>query len=166
MRRLLLTRHAKSDWDSDAPDDHARPLNKRGRRDAPRMGALVQALGWRPQLVLCSSALRALETLSGLRGAWEVQPEVRILPSLYHGGAEEARAALATVPEETETVMLIGHNPGLEEALLALSGARERLPTAAVASLEAEGAEGWASLADRDAAFVPRRVLRPRVDLG
>ncbi|MBK6580418.1 MAG: histidine phosphatase family protein [Sandaracinaceae bacterium] len=67
MRRLLLTRHAKSDWSTEAPDDHARPLNKRGRRDAPRVGALVQSLGWRPELVLCSSAQRALETLSGLR---------------------------------------------------------------------------------------------------
>lgn len=166
MRRILLTRHAKSDWDSDAPDDHARPLNKRGRRDAPRMGALVQTLGWRPSLVLCSSAARALETLSGLRGAWAPQPEVRVLPSLYHAGEEAARAALCAVPDEVETVMLIGHNPGWEEALTALSGARETLPTAAVAVLERAGDEGWARLGALAAPFQLVRVLRPKVELG
>jgi phosphohistidine phosphatase len=161
MRRLLLTRHAKSDWSTDALDDHARPLNKRGRRDAPKIGALVQSLGWRPELVLCSSALRAIETLTGLRAAWDVQPEVRILPSLYHAGADAARAALATVPDAVTTVMLIGHNPGLEETLTALCGARETLPTASVALLQGEGAR-WADVA----AFELVRVLRPKVDLG
>jgi phosphohistidine phosphatase len=159
MRRLLLTRHAKSDWSTEAPDDHARPLNKRGRRDAPQIGALLRSLGWRPELVLCSSALRAVETLTGLRAAWDVQPAVQILPSLYHAGADAARAALATVPDAVTTVMLIGHNPGWEEALTALCGARETLPTASVAMLQAEG---WAGAAG----FELVRVLRPKVDLG
>ena len=162
MRRLLLTRHAKSDWSTDAPDDHARPLNKRGRRDAPRIGALVQSLGWRPELVLCSSAQRALETLSGLNAAWDVQPDVQILPSLYHAGADAARAALATVPDGVTTVMLIGHNPGWEEAITALCGARETLPTASVAMLQRDDETAWAGRAG----FELVRVLRPRVDLG
>ena len=162
MLRLLLTRHAKSDWSTEALDDHARPLNKRGRRDAPRVGALLQSLGWRPELVLCSTAQRAIQTLSGLRAAWDAPPEVQLLPSLYHAGADAARAALATVPDTMTTVMLIGHNPGWEEALTALCGARETLPTASVAMLQRDGAPAWADAR----AFELVRVLRPRVDLG
>lgn len=126
----------------------------------------MATLGWRPELVICSSAARALETLSGLRGAWDPQPEVRVSPSLYHAGEDALRAALRELPEAIETVMVIGHNPGWEEALLALGGARESLPTAAVAVLEREGDEAWATLAGLPTPFGLVRVLRPKVDLG
>ncbi|MBK6580417.1 MAG: hypothetical protein IPG17_30515 [Sandaracinaceae bacterium] len=87
---------------------------------------------------------------------------MQILPSLYHAGADAARAALATVPDGVTTVMLIGHNPGWEEALTALCGARETLPTASVAMLQRDDETAWAGRAG----FELVRVLRPRVDLG
>ena len=110
---LILTRHAKSDWDDPALSDHDRPLNARGRRDAPRVGAWLAGSGYRPGEALVSSARRTQETWERLAAALDRAPAPRTLPGLYHAGAADILQQLrgATVP----TVIVIGHNPGIGE---------------------------------------------------
>jgi phosphohistidine phosphatase len=149
---LLLIRHAKSDWADASLPDHDRPLNPRGRRDAPRMGAWIAARGYTPQEVLCSDARRTRETLSLMLPAWSPAPEVRYHRALYHATPEGMLAVLAGAA--APRVALIGHNPGMG-ALMARLARRAPdhprwgdVPTCAVAALSFE-AEGWADVGER-----------------
>src|SRR5215469_4971262 len=114
MHQLHLLRHAKSSWDDDA-DDHARPLNKRGRAAARLVGeSLPKAIG-ALDLVLCSSALRARETAELVLAGFAKPPPVLYEDELYLAGPERLLGRLREVDEAIESVMLIGHNPGLHE---------------------------------------------------
>ena len=105
--RLILIRHAKSGWDDPALDDHARPLNDRGQRDAPRMGDWLRSEGYVPQALLCSSALRTRQTAEGLA----LGPEPVILDGLYHASPDRLLSALEKRTENR--VAIIAHNPGI-----------------------------------------------------
>ena len=146
-RYLTLIRHAKSSWDSDAPSDFERPLNRRGRRDAPRMGAELERLGIRFEHVFCSSAVRARETLAGLRHGLVV-PEDRISyhREIYLAPTSRLYDLVAAQPDQSRDIALIGHNPGMEDLAAMLSGgAVVRMPTCCVVRLRFVGAgEGWA----------------------
>ena len=107
MPRLILMRHAKSSWDDLALDDHARPLNKRGRASAKAMGAWLRAKGYVPASVLCSSAQRTRETWTGLA----FDAPVVYLDALYHASPDPMMTHLRKAG--TETVLMIGHNPGI-----------------------------------------------------
>ena len=141
---LLLIRHANSDWGDPSLPDHERPLNARGRRDAPRMGRWIAAAGLAPALALCSDALRTRETLDLMLPEWPAHPEVEHHRALYHAEPEAMLAVLEGA--EAQTVGLIGHNPGI--GLLARHLARrapdhprwDDYPTAAVAALRFEAA--------------------------
>lgn len=147
MRRLVLMRHAKSSWKTDAPSDHARPLNKRGRRDAPRVGARLRELGWVPDLVLASDSARTTETFERMRATLGYEGEAVFTRELYHAGTDELRAALATLSDEVETVLVLGHNPGWEEALGALTGRDEVMKTGCAALLSHD-ADDWPTASD------------------
>lgn len=111
-RRLVLTRHAKSDWDDPALADIDRPLNARGGRSARELGDWLASRGYEPEEVLCSPSVRTRQTWDEVaRAALAVLPEVRFVDSLYQAAPEDLLAALreATAP----TVMVIGHNPGI-----------------------------------------------------
>lgn len=159
-RRLIVMRHAKSAWDTDASTNRERPLNKRGRRDAPRIARRLADLGWAPDLVLSSDALRTRQT-------WELMREglgpvdARFLSSLYGAGVRTVRAELAEVPDETAAVMVLGHNPGWEEVVQHFSGRAERLTTANAALLDLE-AVSWAQAGAARAEWRLDRVLRPK----
>lgn len=144
MKRLIIMRHAKSAWDTDAPDDHSRPLNDRGRRDAPRMGRALRARGWVPDLVLSSDAQRTRETWAGVEPELETDIEVRFKRDLYHAGPTEIAEECEQVGEHHETVMVLGHNPGWERAVAFFTDDHETMTTANCALLEAEGA--WEDL--------------------
>ncbi|MFW8635095.1 SixA phosphatase family protein [Cribrihabitans pelagius] len=104
---LILTRHAKSAWDTNVPSDHARPLNKRGRRSAPAIGAWLRDTGHVPEQVIASSALRARET-------WELmdlEAPVAFTERLYMASSDMILKVLRQA--EHPRVMLIGHNPGV-----------------------------------------------------
>lgn len=108
-KRLILLRHAKSSWDDPTLADRDRPLNKRGRKSAKAIGKWLQDLSITPDLVLCSDATRAQETLKHLRtGA-----RVRIMPELYMADPDVMLEALQQA--EGACVMLIGHSPGIAE---------------------------------------------------
>lgn len=120
MKTLILMRHAKSDWTSGIDSDHARPLNPRGRASALALGDWLRAKGWLPDEVFCSSSTRTRETLEGL----SVEAPVRFLDALYHAGPEIMQAALKEA--KGETVLMIGHNPGIAEFASLLLGAAPR----------------------------------------
>ena len=115
-------RHAKSSWKSGAPTDHGRPLNKRGRKAAPKVGAELAARGWVPDVVLSSDSTRTRETFERMRKRLGFDGEVEFLSSLYHGGIAEACDALLSLPKETKTALLLGHNPGWEDVVAHFCG--------------------------------------------
>jgi phosphohistidine phosphatase len=135
MKTLLLMRHAKSSWKIKDIPDHERPLNKRGRRDAPRIGNLIAEQELVPQLILSSSALRARQTAELVAETSGAAVSVTYLDRLYMAEAEEFYTALRSLPDEVERVLVIGHNPGLETFLQILSNRIESLPTAVLAHI-------------------------------
>jgi phosphohistidine phosphatase len=148
VKRLFLLRHAKSAWDDAALRDRDRPLAPRGRKAAKRVGRWAQEHGVHPQLVVCSTALRAQQTLQRvLPGLGE--PVVWAEVTLYAAEAETLLARVRTLPDEVDEAMLVGHNPGLMELLLLLAApgplrerARKKVPTGALAQLEMD-VERW-----------------------
>ncbi len=142
MKSLLVMRHAKSD--SSAPQtDFERVLNKRGREDLPRMGAAIAATG-SPQLLLCSAAHRARQTAEGvlpfLQGV-----EARFDEGLYLASPAALHQTMAHEGGGAETLLLIAHNPGLEQWIGELCGAQIALPTAGLACIDF-GASDWARI--------------------
>lgn len=109
------------------------------------MAAHLVDRGWRPDLILSSDAARTRETLARMAPAWAPEPEARFSRALYLGGVDEVRAAVAGAPSSAATLLLLGHNPGWEDALAWLSGAQRDLKTASAALLECD-AEGWAQV--------------------
>ena len=141
--RLWLLRHAKSSWDDPGIGDVERPLAPRGARAADRMRDYFDAEGIRPDLVLCSSALRTRETLGRILPGLGPEMTVRIEPSLYSFEADQLLDRLREVPGDVGSVMLIGHNPAMQElgSVLAAEGdrldeLRKGFPTAALAELD------------------------------
>ncbi|MEZ4458512.1 MAG: histidine phosphatase family protein [bacterium] len=155
MPRLILIRHAKSSWKTDAPTDHERPLNKRGRKDAPRVARHLADIGWTPDRVLCSDALRAIETWALMAPELD-HPATTTHSRLYHAGVSEFQDVVRPVSTQIQTLAVVAHNPGLEAILSHLSGEFETLTTCNVALLESNAAKwhesGW-TLVD---------VIRPR----
>jgi len=136
MKILLLLRHAKSSWkESDLPD-HERPLNKRGKREAPEAGKYLRQQEWLPDLILCSTALRARQTVDALVEKSGYRGKIEYRDDFYANGPEPYFAALRTLPDELQSVMIVAHNPDMEQALAALTGQYQPLPTAGLARLE------------------------------
>ena len=136
MKTLLLLRHAKSSWKDGDVDDHERPLNPRGKRDAPRMGKLLLDEELKPDMIVCSSAKRTRRTAELVAEAAEYRGETRLTGELYEAGPGRLLEAIQSLPESAERVLLIGHNPGLEELLETVTGAYRPLTTAALAWVE------------------------------
>ncbi|MDR7126292.1 histidine phosphatase family protein [Pseudotabrizicola sp. 4114] len=113
MKRLILTRHAKSSWDDPLTPDHDRPLNERGRAAAADLGQWLASRGYVPGQVLCSDSLRTRKTWAGIAPALPGTPEPELKPALYHAGAEVMLAVLRHAT--ADTVMMVGHNPGIAE---------------------------------------------------
>jgi phosphohistidine phosphatase len=156
MPTLLLLRHAKSSWADDGARDFDRALAPRGERAAPLMGAFMAQHELTPDLVLCSPAVRARETLDLVLGELTKKPVVQYADELYLASPREMVALLHALPIAAETgaperVMVVGHNPGFqtlarllcqggdEDGLAALAG---KFPTAALAVIDFEGAWG------------------------
>ncbi|WNM33521.1 histidine phosphatase family protein [Streptomyces sp. Li-HN-5-11] len=171
LRRLVVLRHAKSAW-PEAVADHERPLAARGRRDAPAAGRALAEADCLPDLALCSTALRARQTWELASAQWGTPPPVRYDPRLYAAGVPALLAAVREAPPEVGTLLLLGHNPGLEELVLelareglddALDRLREKFPTSAIAVLAWRGT-GWRALAPGTALLteliVPRGAKR------
>ncbi len=147
MKTLYLLRHAKSSWGDSTLADHDRPLNSRGRRAAPLIGAFLREQGHVPDLVLCSTATRTRETLAFLLEELGVEPAIDWDGDLYLAGPRQMLDLLGALPDTVESVLMIGHNPGtaiLAEALCAEGDAagldlmRTKFPTAGLAIIHLE----------------------------
>jgi len=143
-RVLYVLRHAKSSWDDPGLSDHDRTLAPRGLKATKQLAKHLREHEIKPGLVLCSTAVRAQETLDGigLDGDRSIEEE------LYTASAGQWVERLNRVPDETESVMAIGHNPALQQLVLALAGGNEtiarKFPTGALATLSFECA--WSEL--------------------
>jgi phosphohistidine phosphatase len=160
-KRLVLIRHAKSSWSDPALADHDRPLNDRGWRSAAVVGQHLRSGGLRPDLVLCSSARRAQQTLDRLDIASGAV--VSIEDELYGAAPESLLRRLQKVPATVECVVLIGHNPAIEDLSRTLTAdglaAAQKFPTGAVVDLALE-MQTWAEL--RGGVGQDYEVLLPR----
>lgn len=136
MKTLLLLRHAKSCWEDSSLADHDRPLKPRGIKAARRIGQLIDAQNCCPELVLCSTAVRAKETLRLVLAESKAAPAVEYLERLYHCSLDVFGSVLQSIPWDLPAVMLVGHNPGLEEFLSHLTGQPQTMPTGALARIE------------------------------
>lgn len=166
--RLYLLRHAKSSWaDTDQPD-RDRPLAPRGRRAAQRLASHLDEQGIRPEVVLCSPAVRTVQTLELVRPGLGDDVQVLVEDELYGAGARQLLARLRCLSEEVRSAMVVGHNPGIQELTVLLareSALRDRaadhFPTAALASLAIRRGD-WTALdragADLVAYSAPREV--------
>jgi len=135
MKTLLLMRHAKSSWKNPELSDIERPLNKRGKKDAPFMGTMLKEKELVPQLILSSTAVRARQTTELVAAACDFVGDILYLEPFYLAESAAYLSGLATLPNDTELVMVVGHNPGLEGLLQILSGRIEALPTGTIAYL-------------------------------
>lgn len=136
MRTLLLLRHAKSSRKDNGVRDFDRPLNQRGLKAAPSIGRLIRKRKLQPDLVLSSPAERARQTTQLLFEAAGLKTEVRYDERIYEATGARLFEIVGQIEEDANVAMLVGHNPGLEELLEALTGEAHNLPTAALACIE------------------------------
>ena len=160
MKSLLLLRHAKSSWKDSDLDDHERPLNKRGKKDAPKMGMLLRDEDMLPDLIVSSSARRCRKTAEHVLHSSGYRGETRFSDDLYEANAGKLREYLARLDDGMGRVLLIAHNPGLEELLEALVGAYTPLSTAALAQVDLR-LDSWNRL-DGDSRGDLIKVWQPR----
>lgn len=153
-KRLILFRHAKSDWPAGV-DDHDRPLSGRGREAAPVIGVYLENDGLVPDLVLVSTARRAQETWARACRAIKRPPPAQNIGAVYEAAAETLLGLVRKTGPDVRTLMIVGHNPGLEDLAKRLmkdaggeAGARlrEKFPTAAVAVLSFDAGD-WNDVA-------------------
>jgi phosphohistidine phosphatase len=158
MHRLFVLRHAKSSWGNSYLADHDRPLAPRGRRAADALAEHVATIGPAPTLVLCSTARRAQDTLAPVRERLPDRTDVLVEAELYGATAPELLARLRRVPEDTPDVLLVGHNPGLEDLVRGLGRdgdpgligrVRSKFPSGALATLAFGGS--WTDLGSEPA---------------
>ena len=144
-KTVLILRHAKSSWKDMTLRDRERPLNGRGERDAPEMGKRLKKLGYKPDLILSSPAVRAIETAR--KAAGEIGYEEKIIEdeALYMAEVSDYLAVMAGVDESVTHLMIVSHNPGSEELFTFLCGEGvPKFPTAAYALIEMQGC--WSDL--------------------
>lgn len=135
-KTLLLMRHAKSSWKDESLDDHDRPLNKRGKQDAPTMGRLLREENLLPDFVVASTARRARKTADHVALASGYRGEMLLTSALYHANPEQTLDVLHNIDASHSRVLLIGHNPGLEELLEKWTSTYRPIPTAAIVHVQ------------------------------
>ena len=136
MKRLFILRHAKSSWSDTSLGDWQRPLNERGLRDAPRVGDLLRQRALVPDLIITSDAVRARATALAVAQSAGYTGELVVEPSLYHAAPDDVIAVLNSVADQAaRSVMIVGHNPGLEDLVHQLTGEHYGLPTATLVQL-------------------------------
>jgi phosphohistidine phosphatase len=136
MKTLIVLRHAKSSWKDNNLADYERPLNKRGKYDAPRMGALLVRQDLVPNLIISSSAKRAATTAKAVAENCGYEDEIQYSRHLYAAWPEAYIEALNDLMSDYPRVMVVGHNPGIEDLVEELTGEWVRMPTAALAQID------------------------------
>lgn len=138
MKTLYIVRHAKSSWDNPLLDDFSRPLNERGKRDAPRMAKRLKEKGIHPDLMLTSPARRALGTCKRMAEILDYKDDkIKMDRALYHANQDQILEVIKTIKDKHESVVIFGHNPGLTEFVNALGKQQfMSMPTCGVAAFQ------------------------------
>lgn len=160
MKNLLIMRHAKSSWEFTNLSDHDRPLNDRGKRDAPRMGKVLLKARLIPQLIISSSAARARSTAEKVAKMSRYNGEISIDSSLYRAGSSAYMNALRRLTNQTDTVLIVGHNPDVEHLVEILTGNVMTIPTCGLAYVKLS-IERWLDLKD-DKKGELAKIWRPK----
>lgn len=165
-RLIFLLRHAKSSRDDPELADHERPLNPRGLKAAKQVADHMHRTGIAPALVLCSSARRARETAAPIQQMLGSRAKIKLEDGLYAAGASQLLERLRQIADSVPSVMIVGHNPGIQELGVQLSADQEaqaqlaaKFPTAALATLSV-GALRWRELRPGSAVLVAFRTAR------
>jgi phosphohistidine phosphatase len=148
MKTLLILRHAKSSWKFPDLSDHDRPLNRRGKRDAPIMGRLLEEKDLVPDLIISSTARRARDTAETVAKHSGYKGKRNKFESLYAAEPDAYLTVLRNLSDEYQKVLIVGHNPGLEELIEKLTGEYHIMPTCTLAHIEFD-MEKWSALLPR-----------------
>jgi len=166
VRRIILLRHGKSSWSDPTLSDVDRPLAPRGERASRRIAKHLRRKRIRPALVLCSPSLRTRQTLEAIEPSLGKGCSVELAAELYAASEQKLLERLRALPESADSVLLIGHNPGLQELALVLASRgvdlpklKQKFPTGALATLVV-GSDSWAALRPGDAELVDYIVPR------
>lgn len=160
MKTLLVMRHAKSSWSNSSMGDHERPLNGRGKTNAPQMGDLLKRESLTPQLIISSTANRAATTAELVAMASDYEGEIEYESNFYLASPETYIEKLSTLDDAYTIVMVVGHNPGMEELVDDLCDVREPFTTANIAYIKLP-IQNWADLPD-DVSGDLIQLWRPR----
>ena len=166
-RHLYLLRHAKSSWEDPSLADRDRPLAPRGRRAATALAAHIRDVGVSPSIVLCSPSRRTMDTLRLITGAFHDPVEILVEEELYGAGSGDLLRRLRKLPASTASVMVVGHNPAIQELALTLARSvddlnrlKGKFPTCALATLAVPGE--WKELGGQPAVLeefaIPREL--------
>jgi phosphohistidine phosphatase len=158
MKQLYLLRHAKSSWDNIELDDFDRPLNGRGKRAAPLMGKVIRDKKLKPELVICSSSKRTRQTLKLVLETSELKSAIAFEDRIYEASVDELLAVLKE-QKKVDSILMVGHNPGMESLLAVLTGEHEHFPTAALAAIDLN-IDKWSAIAG--GAGKMHWIIRPR----
>jgi phosphohistidine phosphatase len=142
MKTLLILRHAKSGWDDPDLADFDRPLSSRGLSAAPLMGSVIYKNNLQPQMILSSPAKRAKQTAILVKETAEIAAEIRFAENIYEASPLKLLSVVSQIDDKTESVLLIGHNPGLEGLVRMVTGDAYSLPTAALVKIDLK-IESW-----------------------
>ncbi len=164
VKTLFVLRHAKSSWQDATLDDHDRPLNKRGKRTAPRLGQFLAEQKAVPDLILSSTAKRAKSTAKKAAQAMGYEGHIIYDKSMYLAAPHAYLQAIRGYATQHERVMIVGHNPGLETLVQTLTGTKQPLPTAALADIRL-AITSWRDC-KRDSTGTLRHLWLPRQLFG
>lgn len=163
MKTLWLLRHAKSSWSQPELADHERPLKPRGRRAAKKIARVLIEQSPFPETIVSSSAIRACETWQIIAAEWSrsgVVPPVVFRDDLYHASVEQLRRITSELCDDFTAVLLIGHNPGFEDFVSAISSVKVTIPTAGLLRIELNSRR-WSEFATTHEAHVSQ-IWLPR----
>lgn len=163
MKKLLILRHAKSSWDDPELSDFDRPLNKRGLAAAPFMGRLIAEREQIPDAIFSSPAMRAAETAALVREHGNIPAEITFDERIYEASPQALRQVVADVSNNVESLLVIGHNPGIEGFLLYLTGSLRPMPTAALAILELD-IDNWSAITSNSGRLI--ELIKPKDEMS
>lgn len=153
MKKLVIIRHAKSDWEDTTLDDYDRPLNERGLKDAPFMGKFLQEKGLKPDLIMCSPALRSIKTAELI--SKEVAYEKIICPNqyIYEAFVNTLQDIVSFIHDDNDTVFLVGHNPGVSALAYMLSELKQSVPTCATVEIDFD-CDSWMDVSKENSTLI------------
>lgn len=163
MKTLLIMRHAKSSWDNPDWSDFERPLNQRGFKAAPFMGDVIYQNELKPDLIISSPAKRATQTAVLVKETAQIEKPIKFEDKIYEASATTLLYLTSKFPDKNETILIIGHNPGMEEFIRILTGNYCSMPTAALAKVLIN-IDNWKEIAPNrgflETVFRPRDLMK------